>query len=240
MEAQNAVASAVFAYMFSGVAATFAYGEDLSQQWTGWVRVLCDWKTLPRGRALCGFRSFHYGETHVAPHRSFGDKKERVVFFRLEENAKRFNSSSSRLCIPEIPNEIFINAVKNTVKDNLDYMPKKNKGSIYIRPLAFGVSPTLGVKPADHYTFLVFVTPVGSYFKSGLDHLNVLVTNEYHRAATKSIGSAKAIGNYSGTLLPFSEISSAGYDEIIFLNSSNEGIIDEARSANIFIVKDEV
>jgi len=182
----------------------------------------------------------NYGQGIFEGTKAYLSSKDRVVLFRLEENAKRFNSSSRRLCIPEISNEIFISAVKNTVQDNIDYMPEKGKGSIYIRPLAFGISPTLGVKPADHYTFLVFVTPVGSYFKSGLDHLNVLVTNEYHRAATKSIGSAKAIGNYSGTLLPFSEISLAGYDEIIFLNSSNEEIIDEARSANIFLVKDNI
>ncbi len=181
----------------------------------------------------------NYGQGIFEGTKAYLSSKERVVFFRLAENAKRFNSSSRRLCIPEIPKDLFINAVKDTVLDNLDYMPKKDKGSIYIRPLAFGVGPVLGVKPSDHYTFLVFVTPVGSYFKSGLNHLNALVTDKYHRTATKSIGSAKAIGNYSGTLLPFKEITLAGYDEIIFLNASNEKIIDEARSANIFVLKDK-
>lgn len=181
----------------------------------------------------------NYGQGIFEGTKAYLSSKERVVFFRLAENAKRFNSSSRRLCIPEIPKDLFINAVKDTVLDNLDYMPKKDKGSIYIRPLAFGVGPVLGVKPSNHYTFLVFVTPVGSYFKSGLNHLNALVTDKYHRTATKSIGSAKAIGNYSGTLLPFKEITLAGYDEIIFLNASNEKIIDEARSANIFVLKDK-
>ena len=182
----------------------------------------------------------NYGQGIFEGTKAYLSSKERVVFFRLEENAKRFNSSSKRLCIPEIPRDLFINAVKDTVADNLDYMPKKDKGSIYIRPLAFGVGPMLGVKPSDYYTFLVFVTPVGSYFNSGLNHLNALVTDKYHRVATKSIGSAKAIGNYSGTLMPFKKILSEGYDEIIFLNSSNEKIIDEARSANIFILKDKL
>jgi len=179
----------------------------------------------------------NYGQGIFEGTKAYLSSKERIVFFRLEKNAKRFNSSSRRLCIPEIPKDLFINAVKDTVLDNLDYMPKKDKGSIYIRPLAFGVGPILGVKPSEHYTFLVFVTPVDSYFKSGLNHLNALVTDKYHRTATKSIGSAKAIGNYSGTLLPFKEITLAGYDEIIFLNASNEKIIDEARSANIFVLK---
>jgi len=182
----------------------------------------------------------NYGQGIFEGTKAYLSSKERVVFFRLDENAKRFNSSSRRLCIPEIPNDLFINAVKDTVLDNLDYMPKKNKGSIYIRPLAFGVGPMLGVKPSDHYTFLVFVTPVGSYFKSRLNYLKTLVTDKYHRTATKSIGSAKAIGNYSGTLLPFKEVTLAGYDEIIFLNASNEKIIDEARSANIFVLKDKI
>ena len=182
----------------------------------------------------------NYGQGIFEGTKAYLSSKERVVFFRLDENAKRFNSSSRRLCIPEIPNDLFINAVKDTVLDNLYYMPKKNKGSIYIRPLAFGVGPMLGVKPSDHYTFLVFVTPVGSYFKSRLNYLKTLVTDKYHRTATKSIGFAKAIGNYSGTLLPFKEVTLAGYDEIIFLNASNEKIIDEARSANIFVLKDKI
>ena len=181
----------------------------------------------------------NYGQGVFEGTKAYMSSKDRVVFFRLEENAKRFNASCRRLCIPDIPHDLFISAVTETVIDNLDYVPQKEKGSLYIRPLALGTGPMLGVKPSDSYTFVVFVTPVGSYFKNGLKSLNALVTDKYHRIATKSIGFAKAIGNYSGTLLPFKETIEAGYDEIIFLNASNENILDEARSANIFVLKNK-
>ena len=181
----------------------------------------------------------NYGQGVFEGTKAYRTSKGRAVFFRLEENAKRFNASCRRICIPDIPHDLFMKAVRETVLDNLDYIPKKEQGTLYIRPLAWGTGPILGVKPADSYTFLVFVTPVGSYFKSGFKRLNALVTDAYHRVATKSIGSAKAIGNYSGTLLPFKETAAAGYDEIIFLNASNENILDEARSANIFILKNK-
>ena len=181
----------------------------------------------------------NYGQGVFEGTKAYMTSRGRVVFFRLEENAKRFTDSCRRLCIPDVPHDLFIDAVKETVMDNLDYIPENEKGSLYIRPLVWGTGPILGVKPADSYTFLIFVTPVGSYFKSGLKRLNALVTDKYHRIATKSIGNAKAIGNYSGTLLPFKEAADAGYDEIIFLNSSNENILDEARSANIFILKNK-
>ena len=182
----------------------------------------------------------NYGQGVFEGTKAYETSKKHVVFFRLDENAKRFNNSCLRLCMPEIPNQMFVNAIKETVLDNLEYMPKKEQGSLYIRPLAFGSGPDLGVKPSSNYTFLVYVTPVGSYFQSGLKNLNVFVTDKYHRVATKSIGFAKAIGNYSGTLLPFKEITELGYDEIVFLNASDENVIDEARSANIFVLKDNI
>ena len=182
----------------------------------------------------------NYGQGVFEGTKSFMSSKGQAVFFRLKDNANRFASSSKRLCIPEISTDFFIDAVNEVVKDNLDYIPDNDKGSLYIRPLVLGTGPMLGVKPAKSYTFLIFVTPVGSYFNSGLKYLDAIITKEYHRSATKSIGSAKAIGNYSGTLLPYKEIVENGFDEIIFLNSSNEDILDEARSANIFIIKDNI
>lgn len=182
----------------------------------------------------------NYGQGVFEGTKAYETSKKHVVFFRLEDNAKRLNNSCLRLCMPKIPKKMFVRAVKDTVFDNLEFIPKKDQGSLYIRPLLFGSGPDLGVKPSSNYTFLVYVTPVGSYFQSGLKSLNVFVTDKYHRVASKSIGFAKAIGNYSSTLLPYREIKEAGYDEIVFLNASNENIIDEARSANIFVLKDRI
>ena len=182
----------------------------------------------------------NYGQGVFEGTKAYRTSKNNIVFFRLDENAKRFDISCKRLCIPKVPKNLFIDAIRKVVLDNIEYIPANGKGSLYIRPLILGTGPMLGVKPSDEYTFIVFVSPVGRYFKSGLKYLNAIVTNKYHRVATKSIGYAKAIGNYAGTLLPFKEIVNDGYDEIIFLNSSNENILDEARSANIFIIKNKV
>ena len=182
----------------------------------------------------------NYGQGIFEGTKAYRTSKDRVVGFRIEENAARFASSSERLCIPQLPEGLFLNAVQEVVKDNSDFLPTQDQGSLYIRPLAYGVGPMLGVKASDDYTFLVYATPVGSYFKSGLKMLDTILTDKYHRIATKSIGFAKAVGNYAGTLLPYKEITMEGFDEVIFLNSSDESIIDEARSANVFVLKGNV
>ena len=182
----------------------------------------------------------NYGQGIFEGTKAYQTSKERVVCFRLEDNAKRFRASSERMCIPSLPEGLFEKSVQEVVKDNLEFLPKKNQGSLYVRPIAYGEGPMLGVKASDYFTFLIYVTPVGSYFKSGLKRLSTIITDKYHRVATKSVGSAKAVGNYAGTLLPYKEITEQGYDEIIFLNSSDENVIDEARSANIFVLKDNV
>jgi|TARA_B110000240_G_C13488841_1_gene448705 branched-chain amino acid aminotransferase len=182
----------------------------------------------------------NYGQGVFEGTKAYRTSKNRVAGFRIEDNAARFESSSERLCIPPLPKGLFLNAIQEVVKDNSEFLPSQNQGSLYIRPLAYGDGPMLGVKASNNYTFLIYATPVGSYFKSGLKRLDTILTEKYHRVATKSIGFAKAVGNYAGTLLPYKESTEQGFDEIIFLNSSDENIIDEARSANIFVLKGNV
>lgn len=205
---------------------------------TGWQKE----GLVPYGDVILSPAStiLNYGQGIFEGTKAYKTSKGRVVCFRIKENEKRFSISSERMCIPSLPKNLFSEAIKKVVLDNLDYLPSKDQGSLYVRPIAYGEGPMLGVKASEFYTFLIYVTPVGSYFKSGLKSLNTIVTDKYHRVATKSIGFAKAVGNYAGTLLPYKEIVKDGYDEIIFLNSSDENIIDEARSANIFVLKDDV
>ena len=135
----------------------------------------------------------------------------------------------------------FLNSVFETVKDNIDYIPPLGKGSLYIRPIIWGTSPILGVGPTEEYTFLVYVCPVGPYFKKGIRPLNLIITDKFHRAAPKGIGNAKAIGNYSASLLfPAREAKREGYDEVIYLDASNDSLVEEVGSANIFIIKDDI
>ena len=163
--------------------------------------------------------------------------KDQVVLFRPEMNAKRMVMSTRRLCIPEMNQEFFLQAVEETIKDNIDYVPPYGKGSLYIRPIVWGTSPALGVKPVEEYTFMVFVSPVGPYFKGGIQPLNLKVSNEYHRAAPKGIGDAKAIGNYSASLYPLTEAKNRGFDEVLYLDAKNEKFVEEVGSANLFALK---
>lgn len=179
----------------------------------------------------------NYGQGVFEGTKAYRTKKGHVVLFRIEKNAERMSFSSRRLCIPEVKKDFFIDAVEMVVKDNLDYIPPYGKGSLYIRPIVWGTSPALGVRPVDQYTFIVFVSPVGSYFKGGIKPLHLKVTNQYHRAAPKGIGSAKAIGNYSASLYPLTEAKKQGFDEVIYLNAENESRIEEMGSANLFVLK---
>ena len=111
---------------------------------------------------------------------------------------------------------------------------------MYIRPIVWGTAPALGVRAVSEYTFMVFLSPVGSYFKGGVRPLNLKVETDYHRAAPRGIGNAKAIGNYSASLYPLTMAKKEGFDELIYLDSNNENHIEELGSANLFIVKDGV
>ena len=178
----------------------------------------------------------NYGQGCFEGTKAYRTVKDRVVLFRPEMNAKRMALSTKRLCIPEMNQEFFLNAVKETLKDNIDYVPPYGKGSLYIRPIVWGTSPALGVKPVEVYTFMVFVSPVGPYFKGDIQPLNLKVSNKYHRAAPKGIGNAKAIGNYSASLLPLIEAKNSGFDEVIYLNAKDEKFVEEVGSANLFVL----
>ena len=205
---------------------------------SGWS----DGELIPYGNISISPASaaLNYGQGVFEGTKAYKSSTNRIVTFRLADNSSRMNASNTRLCIPEISKELFINAVKSIIIDNQDFIPSLEQGSLYIRPVIWGTGAMLGVKPATEYTFMIYVSPVGLYFSNGLKALNVLIDKNYHRTAKKGIGGAKAIGNYSASLFPMIKAQEKGFDEIIFLNSSNENIIDEARSANIFIVKNKV
>ena len=178
----------------------------------------------------------NYGQGCFEGTKAYRTIKNQVVLFRPEMNAKRMAMSTRRLCIPEMNKEFFLQAVEETLIDNIDYVPPYGKGSLYIRPIVWGTSTALGVKPVEEYTFMVFVSPVGPYFKGGMKPLRLIVSNDYHRAAPKGIGNAKAIGNYSASLYPLTEAKNRDFDEVIFLNAKDEKFVEEVGSANLFVL----
>ena len=164
-------------------------------------------------------------------------QKGKIVLFRPIENGKRMADTCRRLCMPEYPPAKFVEAVRAVVKKNLAFIPPYGKGSLYIRPCLWGTGAILGVSPAPSYTFLIYVSPVGPYFKTGFKPIKLVFTKEYHRAAPKGAGGVKFIGNYAPTMLPAKEVKARGFNECIYLDAREEKYIEEVGAANFFCVK---
>ena len=134
--------------------------------------------------------------------KAYRTDKDRVVFFRPDENARRMQRGADRLKMPPVPESIFIDAVEQVVQANIDWLPPMGRGAMYVRPLLMGSGPVLGVAPAPSYSFMIYVTPVGPYFKGGMRAIELLISDEFHRAAPGGSGGVKAIGNYAPGMMP--------------------------------------
>ena len=158
--------------------------------------------------------------------------------FRLDENWKRINLSAAGLLMPEIPFEIFESAILQAVRLNIKYVPPYGIGaSLYIRPLLIGTGPQVGVKPATEYLFLVFVGPVGPYFKEGFNPVKMQIVRDFDRAAPLGTGRFKVGGNYAASLQAGERAHKEGYAAAIFLDAREKKYIDEAGPANFFGIK---
>ncbi|WP_265457355.1 branched-chain amino acid aminotransferase [Enterococcus sp. HY326] len=183
--------------------------------------------------------ALHYGQQCFEGLKAYRRKDGGINLFRPDENAKRIQRSAHRLLMPEIPVDKFINAVKDVVKANAEYVPSfESGGTLYLRPLLIGVGDTIGVKPAPEYIFTVFCMPVGPYFKGGLTPTNFYVS-DYDRAAPHGTGAAKVGGNYASSLMPGEEAHAKKFSDCIYLDPATHTKVEEVGSANFFgITKD--
>lgn len=161
-----------------------------------------------------------------------------MALFRPDANAKRFNDSARRLAMPEIPEDVFIESVKQVVKADADWFPQVDGGSLYIRPFMFANEHFLGVRPATKYKFIVLLSSAGNYFKSGSPAVSVWVS-EYTRAAPGGTGAAKCGGNYAASLVPTGEAFANGHDQVVFLDAAERKWIEELGGMNLFFVFDD-
>ncbi|RJV00219.1 MAG: branched-chain amino acid aminotransferase [Candidatus Poseidoniales archaeon] len=182
----------------------------------------------------------NYGQGLFEGMKAFRTSKNRIVFFRPEENARRMQRGADRLKMPPVPESIFVDAVEQVVAANDHWVPPSGKGAMYVRPLLMGSGPVLGVAPAPSYTFLIYVTPVGPYFKGGMNAIDLLISEHHHRAAPGGSGGVKAIGNYAPGMKPSKEAKAQGYAEVIYLDAETHTAIEEVGAANFFCVKDKV
>lgn len=181
----------------------------------------------------------HYGQAAFEGQKAFRGKDGKIRIFRVEENARRMISSAEGILMAPVPEEIFIAAVKKAVELNSKYVPPMDSGaSLYIRPLLIGTGARVGVSPADEYLFVVFVTPVGPYFKEGFKPTNLMITREYDRAAPNGTGNIKVGGNYAASLRSGQIAHDKGYSAVLYLDSREKKYIDECGPANFFGIKD--
>jgi len=162
-----------------------------------------------------------------------------LALFRPEENARRFNASARRLAMPELPEEAFVEAVRQLVLADRDWFPTVEGGSLYMRPFMFADEPFLGVRPAKHYKFLVICSPAGNYFKSGVPAVSIWVSGDYTRAAPGGTGAAKCGGNYAASLVPQAEAIARGHDQVVFLDAAEHKWVEELGGMNVFFVFDD-
>lgn len=192
-------------------------------------------ETLPLHMAA---PSLHYGQECFEGLKVFETKDGRIVSFRPRENAKRMNRSGKRIFIPEIPEEMFISALDKVVAANSKFVPPYGTGaSMYVRPLAIGAGARVGLGPADEYVFLVFVTPVGPYYKGGFTPVKALLLEDYDRAAPRGVGDCKVGGNYAAGLSGGQFGKGKGYPIVLYLDSKERTYIDEFGTSNFIGIK---
>lgn len=177
---------------------------------------------------------FHYGQEMFEGLKAYKTKDGRTLLFRPNKNAERTNNTNKRICIPEIPEEDFIQAIIELVKIDEDWIPKKEGTSLYIRPFIIATDPILGVKPSDTYKFMIILSPVGAYYPTGLEPVKIWIEDEYVRAVRGGIGEAKTGGNYVASLKSQVKAYDAGYSQVLWLDGIHRKYIEEVGAMNIF------
>ncbi len=181
----------------------------------------------------------HYGQEAFEGLKAFRGKDGRVRIFRMRDNAERLQSSCRGIMMAELPVELFEEMVLLVVKKNERFVPPYESGaSLYIRPLLIGTSAQVGVKPSKEYTFLIFVTPVGPYFKEGFKPTPMVIMREYDRAAPLGTGTFKVGGNYAASLRSGEKAHEMGYSAVLYLDAKEKKYIDECGPANFFGIKE--
>lgn len=181
----------------------------------------------------------HYGQEAFEGLKAYRCPDGKVRVFRMDENAARLQSTCRGILMPEVPTELFEEMVTKVVRLNQDYIPTYESGAtLYIRPLLVGMSAQVGVHPASEYLFMIFVTPVGPYFKGGFSTNPYVIIREFDRSAPLGTGIYKVGGNYAASLRANNMAHDLGYACEFYLDAKEKKYMDECGAANFFGIKD--
>tara|TARA_R110002072_G_scaffold86774_6_gene195801 strand:- start:22 stop:1101 length:1080 start_codon:yes stop_codon:yes gene_type:complete len=181
----------------------------------------------------------HYAQEIFEGMKAYRYEDGSFALFRPEANARRFNDSARRMAMPELPEELFLESVRQLVLKDRDWYPEIEGGALYLRPFMFASEAFLGVRPARQYKYMVIASPVGGYFKSGAPAVKIWVSRNYTRAAPGGTGFAKTGGNYAASLVPQDEATAQGCDQVVFLDAVEKKWIEELGGMNLFFVFDD-
>jgi branched-chain amino acid aminotransferase len=182
----------------------------------------------------------HYAQETFEGMKAYRHGDGSIWMFRPEENAKRMERSSHRLAFPVLPVEDFLQAVEALVKVDQRWVPDgAGEKSLYLRPFMIATEKFLGVRPAEHVTFMVIASPAGSYFKGGLKPVTLWLTEDYTRAGRGGMGAAKTGGNYASSLIAQQEATAQGCDQVVFLDAQQGKYVEELGGMNLYFVHDD-
>jgi branched-chain amino acid aminotransferase len=182
---------------------------------------------------------FHYGQSIFEGFKAYAQPDGSIKTFRPDANGRRFQRSAKRLALPELPVDDFVAAADLLISTDRGWVPTEEEKSLYVRPFMMATEAFLGVRPANHVTFLVIASPAGAYFSGGLHPVSIWLSEEYTRAAPGGTGAAKCGGNYAASLLAQQEASANGCDQVVFLDAVEKRWVEELGGMNVYFVFDD-
>lgn len=177
--------------------------------------------------------AIHYGQSIFEGVKAYKNADGEPYIFRPLDNYKRFNKSAERMQMPTIPEEIFIDGMKQLIKLDSSWIPAKEDHSLYIRPFMFSTDETIGVKPSENYKFMIILSPTGPYYATPM---RIYVEEQYVRAVPGGIGFAKAAGNYGGSMYPTAQAKLKGYDQVLWTDAYEHKYVQECGTMNVVFV----
>lgn len=189
---------------------------------------------LPFGKMLFSpaMSSLHYGQSIFEGMKAFRKDGE-VYTFRAKDNFARLNRSADRMCMPNIPNKLVMNGLKELLRTDKEWIPENETNSLYIRPFMFATDEYVGIRPSETYKFMIFCCPVGNYYS---EPLKVKIETHFTRAANGGVGEAKAAGNYASSLYPAKLANEQGYHQLLWTDSKKHKYIEESGTMNVMFV----
>lgn len=179
---------------------------------------------------------FHYAQEIFEGLKAYAQPDGGIASFRPEENSRRLNASASRLGMPALPQELFLDSLKEIVSADRAWVPTGGEASLYLRPFMIANEVGLGVRPSNRYLYSVIASPAGPYFPNGIKPLSVWWSTEYVRAAPGGMGAAKTGGNYAGSLAAQAEAAAKGCDQVVWLDAIERTSVEEMGGMNLFFV----